>query len=52
MFYASDDYATTYKMYLNGEVDWNCNPPPADKVAEAKARPQKDFMVTPELGIY
>ena len=52
VFYASDDYATTYKMYLNGEVDWNCNPPPADKVAEAKARPQKDFMVTPELGIY
>jgi len=52
VFYAADDYATTYKMYLNGEVDWNCNPPPTDKVAEAKARPQKDFIVTPELGIY
>lgn len=52
IFYAVEDYATTYKMYLNGEIDWNCNPPPTDKVAEAKARPQKDFLITPELGIY
>jgi oligopeptide transport system substrate-binding protein len=52
VFYAAEDYATTYKMYLNGEIDWNCNPPPTDKVAEAKARAQKDFLITPELGIY
>jgi oligopeptide transport system substrate-binding protein len=52
VFYASDDYATTYKMYLNGEVDWNCNPPPTDKVAEAKARAQKDFSIAPTLGTY
>ncbi|OHD73482.1 MAG: hypothetical protein A2177_13260 [Spirochaetes bacterium RBG_13_68_11] len=52
VFYAAEDYATTYKMYVNGEVDWSCNPPPTDKVAEAKARPQKDFQVVPELGTY
>ncbi len=52
IFYASDDNATTYKMYTNGEVDWNTNSPPADKIAEAVARPQKDFLRTPILSVY
>lgn len=52
VFYASDDLATTYKMYVNGEVDWDANSPPPDKIDEAKARPQKDYIRTPVLTVY
>jgi oligopeptide transport system substrate-binding protein len=50
VFYLSDDLATTYKMYVNGEVDWDANSPPPDKIAEALAR--KDFIKTPILSTY
>jgi len=52
VYYASDDNAVTYRMYVNGEVDWNTNSPPADKIDEAVARPQKDFLRTPILSVY
>jgi oligopeptide transport system substrate-binding protein len=50
LFYPSDSYSTTYNMYLKGEVDWNCNPPPPELADAAKLR--KDFLVTPQLGTY
>lgn len=50
VFIASDVYATTYNMFIMKEVDWNCNPPPPEKIDEAKLR--KDFVITPELGTY
>ncbi len=52
VFYPRDDNAVNYKMYVNGEVDWNTNSPPADKIDEAVARPQKDFLRTPILSVY
>ncbi len=52
VFYASDDNSVNYKMYVNGEIDWNTNSPPADKIDEAVARPQKDFLRTPILTVY
>jgi oligopeptide transport system substrate-binding protein len=52
VFYLSDDQATTYKMYVNGEVDWDASNPPPDKIDEAKARPQKDYILSPILSVY
>jgi len=52
VFYASDDNAVNYRMYVNGEVDWNTNSPPGDKIDEAVNRPQKDFLRTPILSVY
>ena len=37
-FGISDNLATNYAMYVNGETDWNAGSPPPDKVDEAKKR--------------
>jgi oligopeptide transport system substrate-binding protein len=50
IYYPSDNLATTYNMYLNGEVDWNAGSPPPDKVDEAKKR--TDYIRVPEVGSY
>jgi oligopeptide transport system substrate-binding protein len=52
VFVSTEDDAVSYRMYVNGEVDWNTNSPPADKIDEAKARPQKDFYTTPIMTVY
>ncbi len=50
VYYASDDLATTYNMFKNGEVDWDANSPPPDKVDEAKKSPT--YIRDPQIGSY
>jgi len=50
IYYPSDNLATTYAMYINGEADWNANSPPPDKVIEAKKR--SDYIRVAEFGSY
>ncbi|MDD1749147.1 MAG: peptide ABC transporter substrate-binding protein [Methanothrix sp.] len=50
IYYPSDNLATNYAMYKNGEVDWNAGSPPPDKVDEAKKR--TDYIRVPQLGSY
>lgn len=50
IYIPSEDLNTTWNMYLNGEVDWNTNSPPPEKIDEALAR--KDFQNSKQLGTY
>jgi len=44
-----DDNAA-YALYVKGSVNWSTNPPPMDKLAEAKKK--ADYVVSPVLGTY
>ncbi|MGX8678439.1 MAG: peptide ABC transporter substrate-binding protein [Sphaerochaetaceae bacterium] len=48
-FYASEDNATMYNMFLNGEIDW-VNTVPLDQIASAKLR--KEYQSAPQLSTY
>jgi oligopeptide transport system substrate-binding protein len=50
IYYPSDNLATNYAMYVNGEADWNAGSPPPDKVDEAKKR--TDYIRVPQFGSY
>ncbi len=45
-----EDNALAYDMFMKGSMDWSANPPPADKLSDARKRP--DYVVSPVMGTY
>jgi len=50
IFFPSDNQATNYAMFINGETDWNAGSPPPDKMEEAKKR--ADYVRAPQASSY
>jgi oligopeptide transport system substrate-binding protein len=50
IYLPAEDLDAAYSMFLKGAIDWSTSPPPADKLAEAKKRP--DYVLSPVLGTY
>ncbi len=45
-----EDVDAAYAMYVKGDIDWSTSSPPADKLVEAKRKP--DYVLSPALGTY
>ena len=50
VFLPVEDDELAWKMFLKGDLDWAANPPPPDRLSEAKKRP--DYVVSPVMGTY
>ena len=50
VFLPVEDDELAWKMFQKGDLDWAANPPPSDRLAEAKKR--ADYVVSPVMGTY